>query len=138
MSGFSGNMRHRKTLLLNKTKTARSLTKRGQFVSFSASGVRQQKSKCTKTAKEVKRTPSNKDIWAKAVTNKDTWKAFYSNGRPKFRKGCNIMCIVEFDSTDTAEQFWESSYSHQRDNHAEVKVLRRIKEKELRFGFDAR
>jgi hypothetical protein len=48
------------------------------------------------------------------------------------------MCVVVFDPADKLEQFWEASYSHEGDNHAEVKVLRRIKEKELRSGFHAR
>ncbi|XP_021937922.1 uncharacterized protein LOC110838726 isoform X2 [Zootermopsis nevadensis] len=116
-----------KKLAHPKIKPARPLSQCKRFVSYSGRGFGQQ-------PKDKRITKPGKIV----STSKDIWTAFYINGRPKFLKKCITLCHVVFNETATAEQFWEISYSHLPGPHAEIKVLRNIKARELCLGYRTR
>ncbi|XP_069688910.1 C-_U-editing enzyme APOBEC-1-like [Periplaneta americana] len=61
---------------------------------------------------------------------KSRWNEFYKNGRPNFRKSCAVMAKARFDDVDVI--VWEFSKCNTGD-HAEVKALEHIQEKEQRY-----
>ncbi|XP_069688908.1 uncharacterized protein [Periplaneta americana] len=58
------------------------------------------------------------------------WNEFYKNGRPIFRKSCVVMAKARFDNVDVI--VWEFSKCNTGD-HAEVKALQQVQEKEQRY-----
>ena len=103
---------------LGQKSRVRTSFRGSKFVSYSGLGSPKTKVRRDENTPE---TPCS-------YTNKQKWNTFFTNGRPKFHKGCLLLCVVIFEGGNCS--FWEESQSHLPGKHAAVKALRHISTKE--------
>ena len=103
---------------LGQKSRVRTSFRRSKFVSYSGLG----------SPKTKVRGNENTPRIPYSYTNRQKWNTFFTTGRPKFHKGCLLLCDVIFEVGNYS--FWEESHSHLHGKHAAVKALRHISTKE--------